>query len=82
METTRGGTEKGKQGEGPQARDVVGFLLLGLALLALDADERAEMALAKSSARSSSSRYSIAFAPPRSVRAGTAKPARHLRRKT
>ena len=41
-EKAGGRAEQGQQGEGPQARDVAGLLLLGLALLALDADKRAE----------------------------------------
>ena len=34
--------EQREQGEGAQARDMLGLMLLGLALLALDADESAE----------------------------------------
>ena len=41
-EKAGGRAEQGQQDEGPQARDVAGLLLLGLALLALDADKRAE----------------------------------------
>jgi len=39
---TRGRSEKRQQNKGAQARNVAGFLLLGLALLALDADESAQ----------------------------------------
>ena len=41
-EKAGGRAEQGQQGEGPQARDMAGLLLLCLALLALDADKRAE----------------------------------------